>query len=138
MLNQDQVWTARVMSRQRYEKEIEEILERSGESTPELPRRGSEDSPPPRRRSPNPGRGRTVRVSSLKFQYPLIAGIALILIGAIFSWHYFFFAGLALVVAGYVIYYRAPRGERGLSRSPRKWRGRSMDQDDPPGQWRGR
>jgi hypothetical protein len=115
------------MSRQRYEKEIEEILANAGESAPPSPERNSED--PPRRRDRTPSTGPRVPGGrfGLKYQYPLLAGIVLILIGAFLHWPYFFFAGLALVALGYILYYRAPRGGQGSSRTPRAWRGRSMD-----------
>ena len=127
------------MSRQRYEKEIEEILERTGETPAERPEGVPSGIPSRRRRVPVAGHGATVRRFGLKFQYALIAGIALIVIGAVMQWLYFFFAGVALVAAGYVIYYRGsrqyrgPRGSSSFTRTPRMWRGRSIDQDDDRG-----
>ena len=117
------------MSRQRYEKEIEEILERSGEGPAEQPRQSSGRASQRRRGSPAPQRGQSARHFGLKYQYALIAGIVLIVLGAVMSWLYFFLAGLALVVAGYVIYYRAPKGSPGTQRSQQMWRGRPMDPD---------
>ena len=117
------------MSRQRYEKEIEEILEKAGAGPDEQPKQGGGRNPQRRRGSQAPQRGQSTRHLALKYQYALIAGIVLIVLGAVAGWLYFFFAGLALVVAGYVIYYRAPRGNSGASRSQRMWRGRPMDHD---------
>lgn len=117
------------MSRQRYEKEIEEILERAGEAPDEQPRQSSGRASQRRRGSPAPQRGQSTRHFGLKYQYALIAGIVLIVLGAVMSWLYFFLAGLALVVAGYVIYYRAPKGSPGTQRSQQMWRGRPMDPD---------
>ena len=123
------------MSRQRYEKEIEEILERAGGESPDQPRRA--DPPPQRRRPAPPRRGPGSGQFGLKYQYALIAGIVLIVLAAIINWLYFFVAGLALIVVGYVIYYRAPRGRQGgavdgVSRQRQMWRGRPIDPDDPP------
>ena len=126
------------MSRQRYEDEIEEILASASESAPEHPNRNSDDAPRPGRRSPSPGRWRAAGAFGLRYQYPLLAGIGLIVISSILHWLYFFIAGLALVVAGYIIYYRAPRGGRSVDRTQRIWRGRSIDPEDPAGRRRPR
>ena len=117
------------MSRQRYEKEIEEILERSGEGPSERPEQGSGRAPQRRRGSPSPQRGPSTRHFSLKYQYALIAGIVLILLGAALNWLYFFLGGLVLVALGYVIYYRAPKVSSGAQRSQQMWRGRPIDRD---------
>ena len=117
------------MSRQRYEKEIEEILERSGEGPAEQPKQGSGRTPQRRRGTPTPHRESSIRHFALKYQHALIAGIVLIVLGAVMGWLYFFVAGLVLVVAGYVIYYRAPRGGSGTHRSQQIWRGRPIDRD---------
>ena len=82
------------MSRQRYEKEIEEILERTGAAPEEQPKRGSGQAPQRRRGSPAPQRGQPARHFGLKYQYALIAGIVLIVLAAVMSWLYFFVAGL--------------------------------------------
>ena len=126
------------MSRNRYEKEIEKILEKAGEDPSNQPDDGPNQAP--HRRSPSTGRIVNGRSLGLKFQYALIAGVALIVLGAVLNWLYFFFAGIALVAVGYIIYYRSPRGRGGggVTRTPRMWRGRSIDEDDPPGDWRRR
>ncbi len=126
------------MSRQRYEKEIEEILEKTGGGPTENPQQGGGRAPQRRRGSPAPRRGPSTRHFGLKYQYALIAGIVLIVLGAVAGWLYFFLAGLVLVVAGYVIYYRAPRGSSGVSRTQQMWRGRRIDPDDPQDGWRRR
>jgi hypothetical protein len=126
------------MGQQRYQKEIEDILERAGEQPPEEPWHAPDEAPRRRRALPSRLRGATVRHGGFKYQYALLAGIGLIVIGAIFQWLYFFFAGLALLVAGYVMYYRAPRTSGGAPRRPQMWRGRSIEPDDPPGRRRGR
>ena len=117
------------MSRQRYEKEIEEILERTGAAPAEQPRQSSGRNPQRRRGSPAAKRESSTRHFALKYQHALIAGIVLIVLGAVMSWLYFFLAGLALVVAGYVIYYRAPKGSPGTERTQQMWRGRPIDRD---------
>lgn len=119
------------MSRQRYEKEIEEILEKTGAAPDEQPKQGKGRAPQRRRGSPAPQRGQSARHFGLKYQYALIAGIVLIVLGAVMSWLYFFVAGLVLVVAGYVIYYRAPKGSSGTDRPRQMWRGRPIEPDEP-------
>lgn len=129
------------MSRQRYEREIEDILERAGEAPDEQPKQGSGRASQRRRGSPPPQRGQSVRHFGLKYQYAMIAGIVLIVLGAVMNWLYFFVAGLVLVAVGYIIYYRAPRGSSGsdsTGRTRQMWRGRSIDPDDPPDGWRRR
>ena len=118
------------MDQQRYEKEIEEILERAGAAPPEEPRPGPGNAPPRRRRPRSPGGG--PRRLSVKYQYVLFGGIGMVLLGAIFGWLYLFFAGVAMLVLGYVMYYRAPRTGSVESRAPRMWRGRTIDPEDPP------
>ena len=117
------------MSRQRYEKEIDEILKRAGEAPDEQPRQGSGQDAQRRHGSPPAQREKSVRHFGLRYQYLLIAGIVLIVLGAVMDWLYFFVAGLALVAAGYVIYYRAPKGSPGTQRTRQMWRGRPMDPD---------
>ena len=117
------------MSRQRYEKEIEEILERAGEAPDEQPKQGSGRTPQRRRGSPATKRESSTRHFALKYQYALIAGIVLIVLGAVMSWLYFFLAGLVLVVLGYIVYYRAPKGGSGTQRTQQMWRGRTIDRD---------
>ena len=117
------------MSRQRYEKEIEEILEKAGAAPDEQPKQGGGRASQRRRGSPAPQRGQSARHFGLKYQYALIGGIVLIVLGAVMNWLYFFLAGLALVVVGYVIYYRAPKGNPGTQRNQQMWRGRPIDRD---------
>ena len=124
------------MSRQRYEKEIEDILEKAGEVPAENQQQGTARAPQRRRGSQAPRRETSARHFGLKYQYALIAGIVLIVLGAVAGWLYFFLAGLVLVVAGYVIYYRAPRGSPGVSRTQQMWRGRRIDPEDPQDGWR--
>lgn len=123
------------MSRQRYEKEIEDILKKASAGPAEPPQQDSDRahlvSRRGRRGAPSPGREPAARHFGLKYQYALIAGIVLIVLGAVMNWLYFFLAGLVLVVAGYVIYYRAPRGGSGQQRTQKMWRGRSIDPGDP-------
>ena len=119
------------MAQQKYQKEIEEILEKAGEKPPEDPSRPPEETP--RRRRPRPSGDAGARSFRIKYQFVLAAGIALVLLGAIAGWLYFFFAGVVLLVLGYVMYYRAPRVANGPTKAPRMWRGRSIDPEDPPG-----
>ncbi len=130
------------MDRERYEREIEEILEKAGEKPSDQSRREPRGEPPRRRRSGASGGG--LRLPSLKYNHLLLAGIGLVLlvgirlmlVGPSLGWLYFFFAGVAMLVLAYVIYYRAPRARGGANRSPRMWRGRSIEPDEPPGRRR--
>lgn len=123
------------MSQQRYEKEIEEILKNSGANPPEQP---SDEPPEPssRRRRTSSVRRISLRGAAISYKGVLLAGITLLVISAIFGGLYLFLAGVALLVAGYVMYYRAPRSGGssggGSSAAPKMWRGRSIDPDDDP------
>ena len=125
------------MNQSRYEKEIEEILRKAGEETPGESPQGSGE--PPRRRRRNSPARRRVTLPRFAFGYKvvLLAGIVAIAVAALanIGGLYLFLVGVALLVAGYVMYYRAPRsgGVAGGAPSPRMWRGRRIDPDDPPG-----
>ena len=123
------------MSQQRYEKEIEEILKKSGAAPPEPPADEPTEPPPRRRQIASPVRRISLR-NAISYKGVLLTGIALLVVSAIFGGLYLFLGGVALVVAGYVMYYRAPRPGRGDaggdSASPKMWRGRPIDPDDDP------
>lgn len=124
------------MSRQRYEKEIEQILKKAGET----PRREQA-----RRRQGTEGGGRvSVRRLVASYKVLLLAGIIMLIASYVVSNLYVFLASIGLIAAGYVMYYRAPRAASvsggGPSSSdpshdpgPKMWRGRPIDPDDPPG-----
>ncbi len=129
------------MNDQRYEKEIEEILKNAGEKPPEKPWHGPDDPPPRRSRKSSPSRGAALRNLGISYKGVLLAGIVLLLISAILGGGlYVFFAGVALLVAGYVMYYRAPRSGAGSPGAPKMWRGRTIEPGEPPppGRWRRR
>ena len=114
------------MSQERYQREIEEILENAGEKPPAQPPEGPEEAPRRRRRIPTIPRSAGPSQAGSRYRYVLLAGIGLLVISYFLSWIYFFFAGLALIVAAYVMYYRAPRPSGGTASVPRMWRGRSV------------
>lgn len=120
------------MSQDRYQREIEEILKKAGESPPEEPRNGPDEQPPSRGRSRSPARSITVRPTRFSYKYALLAGIAVIIVSALLHSAYVLLAGVALLALGYVVYYRAPRDGNTVSRSPRMWRGRPIEPDDQP------
>ena len=128
------------MNQQRYEKEIEEILKKTGDDT------GREQQPesggPPRRRS-GMSLGRTVSMRRVGINYKalLLAGLSVLIVSYVMDNSFVFLAALALLVAGYVFYYRAPRATgagvgSGGAAGPKMWRGRPVDPEDPPGRGR--
>ena len=129
------VGAATDMSQQRYEKEIEEILKKSGAKPPEQPSQEPEEPPRRRRRRASSGRRISLRSAAISYKGVLLAGVVLLVISAIFGGLYSFLAGVALLVVGYVMYYRAPRsgggGDSGGT-APQIWRGRQIDPDDDP------
>ena len=120
------------MSQDRYEREIEEILEKAGETPPDKPWHGPDEAPRNRGRFRSPARGITVRHAGFSYQFALVAGVALIIVSALFHSGYILLAGVALLALGYFMFYRAPRASGGIARAPRMWRGRSIEPDDPP------
>ena len=126
------------MSQQRYEKEIEDILEKAGSSPSPEPQRNLPPGPPPPNRRRRTSYSRVVSLLRAVTSYKgvLLLGIVLIVISSISGSLYLFLGGVAFLVAGYVMYYRAPRsgGGSGDEESPttKMWRGRSLDSDDPP------
>ena len=123
------------MSQQRYEKEIEEILKQAGEQPQADPPRAPAPSGPPKepRRRRTPSRGFSLRRVGLGYKAVLLAGIVLLLLTLFWGQLFVFFIGLALLIAGYVMYYRAPRGGSvggGGPAAPKMWRGRPIDPDD--------
>ena len=121
----------------RYQDEIEEILKKAGD----LPSAPSPDVP----NEKPPQRGRRLRrlrqtgarrAWTLNYKHALLAGIAT-LIASIFTGGWpLFAAGAALLIAGYILYYRAPRhrpAPNGSTTRPTKmWRGRPITTDDDP------
>ena len=124
---------------QRYEKEIEEILKNAGDSPTE--ERPSDPSGPPPERLPGrkdpPRRKRSVsRSLSLGYKHLLGAGIIALVASLFFGGVPMLLIGAALLAAGYFVYYRAPRSGGGNGsggrRSPKVWRGRTIDPGDEP------
>ena len=128
---------AAAMSQQRYEKEIEEILKQAGETPqaeqPTLPPTPSGPPKEPRRRR-IPSRGFSLRQVSFGYKPVLLSGIVLLLLTLFWSQLFVFLIGLALLIAGYVMYYRAPRGGSAGGgagpAAPKMWRGRRIESDD--------
>ena len=125
---------------QRYEKEIEEILKNAGESPPQDASPGPETGPPkrqPQRRDPR-GRPRAAsRSLALNYKHLLGAGFIVLIVSLFFGGLPLLLIGAALLVAGYVVFYRAPRTGGGVSsrtggRAPKVWRGRTIDPGDDP------
>ena len=124
---------------QRYEKEIEEILKNAGESPTEQTPSEAASQPPERRtgRSGPPRREvRTRRPFAVSYKHLLGAGFVLLLVSMFVGGLPMLLLGAALLVAGYVVYYRAPRsggsasGGTGGKRAPKMWRGRTIDPGD--------
>ena len=125
----------------RYQKEIEEILKKAGESAPapeQQPESPGEPAPEPRRRrrSMRQPQGNTLRRTSLSYKHLLLAGVAVLVVSIFFGGLPVFLIGAALLVGGYVMYYRAPRADKasgnGGGRPPKMWRGRMIDPGDDP------
>ena len=128
------------MNQRRYEKEIEEILKRAGDDPRQDPSPGP-GGPPRRRRNPTPTRLVSVRRLGASYKLLLLAGFVLLIVSYAASDVFVFLASLALIVAGYAVYYRAPRSSSGggpSSAGPKMWRGRPIDPDDPVGSGRRR
>ena len=124
----------------RYQKEIEEILKKAGEPAPapgQQPESPGEPAPEPRRRrSMRQPQGNTLRRTSISYKHLLLAGVAVLVVSIFFGGLPVFLIGAALLVGGYVMYYRAPRsgrvGGNGEGRPPKMWRGRMIDPGDDP------
>lgn len=125
----------------RYQKEIEEILKKAGESAPapeQQPESPGEPAPEPRprRRIMRQPQGNTLRRTSISYKHLLLAGVAVLVVSIFFGGLPVFLIGAALLVGGYAMYYRAPRSGRssgnGDGRPPKMWRGRMIDPGDDP------
>lgn len=127
----------------RYQKEIEEILKKAGESAPapeQQPERPGEPAPEPlpRRSSTRQPQGNTFRRTSISYKHLLLAGVGVLVVSIFIGGLPMFLIGAGLLVAGYIWYYRAPRsGRSGGNRSeggrpPKMWRGRMIDPGDDP------
>ena len=120
----------------RYQKEIEEILKKAGEQSPEQ-QPDDPDEPPrerrPRRRSTPTAQGGAMRRASISYKHLLLVGVGVLIVSIFVGGLPVFLVGAGLLVAGYIWYYRAPRsGGGGSSRSgggrqPKMWRGRMID-----------
>ncbi len=128
---------------QRYEKEIEEILKKAGKpkSTPsEQQPKPTEERPSasPGHRVPPSRRGSRISRLSVNYKYALLAGTGALIISIFIGGLPLLLIGAALLVVGYVMYYRGPRsgggsnGGRGGGRPQKMWRGRVIDPGDDP------
>ena len=128
----------------RYQKEIEEILKKAGESPAEQQPESSGGEAPPerrqrRRRQPSP-QGSGLRRASISYKHLLLAGVGVLIVSIFVGGLPIFLVGAGLLVAGYVVYYLAPRsgGSRRVrtgsegGRPPKMWRGRMIDPGDDP------
>ncbi len=123
---------------QRYEKEIEEILQKAGEPPSRQQTSGPAEPPPepgPRRSS----RRGAIRRIATSYKYLLLAGVGALIASIFLGGLPLFLIGAGLLAAGYVAYYRALRsggrgntGNDGGGREPKVWRGRTIDPDDDP------
>ena len=125
----------------RYQKEIEEILKKAGESPPEQePDSPGEPTPEHRRRSTPSAPGRGIRRVPVSYKHLLLAGVGALIVSIFIGGLPLFLIGAGLLVAGYVLYYRAPRSgggggsgsSSGGGRPPKMWRGRMIDPGDDP------
>lgn len=113
---------------ERYQREIEEILEEAGERPPARPPKRAR---PPRRRPARRERGYSLVPTPGRIAFAgaaaIAAALALNLLDApgatIFLW-----AGVALLVAAYAAYFMKPRRT-----VERRWRGQLMDAPPEPG-----
>ena len=120
---------------QRYEKEIEEILKNAGETPTEGMTSGPGTEPPerqPQRREPKGDSRAPSRSLAFNYKHLLGAGFIVLIVSLFFGGLPLLLIGAALLVAGYVVFYRAPRtGGRssggGGRRPPKVWRGRTID-----------
>ena len=122
----------------RYQKEIEEILKKAGESPAEPPVAADEPPPEPlpRRIVASAPRGGAFRPASISYKHLLLAGVAVLVVSIFFGGLPVFLIGAALLVGGYIVYYRAPQpsksGRNSGGRPPKMWRGRTIDPGDDP------
>ena len=127
---------------QRYEREIEEILKGSGEPPSGQQPSGPEEPPPerrPRRRSQPSRQGSALGRATISYKHLLLAGVGALIVSIFIGGLPLFLIGAGLLVAGYVMYYRAPRSggtggssSTGQGRAPKVWRGRMIDPGDDP------
>ncbi len=124
----------------KYQKEIEEILKNAGESAPEESRPESEkpleDRPRVTRRaaeaekpepSYNPSSGRWPTITPGKI---LLTGLVVFVVTALLQIGVLIWVGLALLVAGYLLFFITPRN---ISMEKR-WRGESIE-DEAKSPW---
>ena len=123
---------------QRYEKEIEEILQKSGEP-PGRRQTGGPAEPPPEPSPRRSNRRGAIRRIATGYKYLLLAGVGALIASIFMGGLPLLLFGAGLLVVGYAMYYRAPRsGGRGNTgsdsggRAPKVWRGRTIDPDDDP------
>jgi hypothetical protein len=116
---------------QRYQKEIEEILEQVNEEPPAAS--GSGRRPPPWETAPAQSAGR--RGSRALFRFTIgkvmLAGVVLLLLSPLLGgWGLMAPAalgGIALIIGAYVVYFTKPRRQ-----VERRWRGQSIEDEPEP------
>lgn len=114
----------------KYENEIEDILRRVEEVAPTEPSRKASDQSLRSQRSSQPRHGAGWRLPSISAGKVLVAGLFLLLIGALLK-TLLIWVGLGLLALSYLLYYKSPRS---ISYEKR-WRGRPVEDHDSSRGW---
>ena len=119
----------------RYQDEIEEILQKVGEVAPSDPPEGRErpregrSSLARRVRRPSPARETTGRVwPRLSPGKLLLGGLIVFVLSALIGWTPGIWLGLGTLVVAYLLFFGSPRSFN----TEKRWRGRSVDTYESP------
>ena len=115
---------------EKYQDEIEEILRRVGEVAPSDPpqerERADERGLTPvraSRQAPSPVSGYRRRWPRFSPGKLMLAGLAIFILAAVFSWTLWIWIGLGILVASYLLFFVKPRS---IS-IEKRWRGRPVE-----------
>ena len=109
----------------RYEREIEEILDKAGD---DLPGDGKQARVARRRvrpRAPRPARAAPNIGALLTWNRLLIGGVILIILSLVLSENLLLYAGLGVIVIAYFIFFNRPRRS-----TEKRWRGERIEEDE--------
>ena len=117
----------------RYQDEIEEILKKAGDlpDAPTSPDNAPNQNPPPPHQRLRQAAA-NLRQGPITYKHALISGLAILLTSIFWGGLPMLLTGAALIITGYILYYRAPRRPPTSNQRPptKTWRGRPLNPDD--------
>ncbi|MDE2766141.1 MAG: hypothetical protein OXI25_06920 [Chloroflexota bacterium] len=109
----------------RYEREIEDILDKAGDDLPGDGKQAKVARRRPRPRAARPARAAPNIGALLTWSRLLIGGVILIVLSLVLDMSLLLYAGLGVIVIAYFIFFNRPRRS-----TEKRWRGERIEEDE--------